>query len=87
LIHDRDREFFSLPSCPHQLWGLPNFLSNAYWRLFPQGVRHLGHESDHSPPSSAKVENTWSWISTPAYIFKAWSLVKYRIFFQGVVLG
>jgi len=25
----------------------------------------LGHEADHSPPSSAKVKNAWSYTSTP----------------------
>jgi hypothetical protein len=31
------KEFFSLPPCPDQLWGLPVPLSNGHWRLFPQG--------------------------------------------------
>jgi hypothetical protein len=29
------------------------------------GVKQLGHEADHSPPSSAKVKNAWSYTSTP----------------------
>jgi hypothetical protein len=48
--------FFILPLCPEQLWGRPNFLSNGNHRLFPWGVKWLGHEADHSPPSSAKVK-------------------------------
>jgi hypothetical protein len=28
-------------------------------------VKWLGHEADHSPPSSAKVKNAWSYTSTP----------------------
>jgi hypothetical protein len=28
-------------------------------------VKQLGHEADHSPPSSAKVKNVWSYTSTP----------------------
>jgi hypothetical protein len=50
-----------------------------------QGVKWLGHEPDHSPPPSAEVMNTWSYSSTPAYIFiitgynfMAWYLVKHR---------
>jgi hypothetical protein len=31
---------------------------------FP-GVEWPGHEADHSPPSSAKVKNAWSYTSTP----------------------
>jgi hypothetical protein len=51
-----------------------------------QGVKWLGNEADHSPPSSAKVKNAWSYTSTPPYIFMAWCLVKYRIHLHGVVL-
>jgi hypothetical protein len=29
------------------------------------GVKQLWHEADHSPPSSAEVENAWSYISIP----------------------
>jgi hypothetical protein len=29
------------------------------------GVKRPGREADHSPPSSAEVKNTWSYISTP----------------------
>jgi hypothetical protein len=42
------------------------------------GVKWLGHEADHSPPSSAKVKNAWSYTSTPQYVFMAWYLVKER---------
>jgi hypothetical protein len=27
---------------------------------FSMGVKQLGHENNHSPPSSAKVKNEWS---------------------------
>jgi len=29
------------------------------------GVKWLGHEADHSPPSSAEVKIAWSYTSTP----------------------
>jgi hypothetical protein len=29
------------------------------------GVKWLGHVADHSPSSSAKVKNAWSYTSTP----------------------
>jgi hypothetical protein len=32
------------------------------------GVKLLGHKADHSPPSSTKVKNAWSYTSTPPYI-------------------
>jgi hypothetical protein len=30
------------------------------------GVKRLGREADHSPPSSAKDKNVWSYTSTPS---------------------
>jgi len=32
------------------------------------GVKQPVHEADHSPPSSAKVKNVWSYNSTASYI-------------------
>jgi len=29
------------------------------------GVRRLGREADHSPPSSSEVKNAWSYTYTP----------------------
>jgi hypothetical protein len=29
------------------------------------GLKWLGHEDDHSPPSSPEVKNAWSYTSTP----------------------
>jgi len=29
------------------------------------GLKQLGHEADHSPPSSANVKNVWGHTSTP----------------------
>jgi hypothetical protein len=34
-------------------------------RGFFPGVKRPGREADHSPPSSAKVKNAWSYTSTP----------------------
>jgi hypothetical protein len=39
-------------------------------------IKRLGCEADHSPPSSAKVKNAWSYNSTPPFIFKARCLSK-----------
>jgi hypothetical protein len=40
------------------------------------GVKQLGHEADHSPPSSAEVKNEWCYTSTPQYTYMAWCSVK-----------
>jgi len=38
-----------------------------------------GRQADHSPPSSAKVKNAWSYTSISQYVFIAWCLNKYRM--------
>jgi hypothetical protein len=42
------------------------------------GVKQPGREADRLTPCSAEVNNAWSYISTPHYVFMAWCLVKYR---------
>jgi len=39
-------------------------------------VKRPGRETDHSPPSSAEVNNVWRYNSTPQYAFMAWCSVK-----------
>jgi hypothetical protein len=41
------------------------------WGAFSLGVKQTGHETDHSPPTSAKVKNMWMYASTPSYVFMA----------------
>jgi hypothetical protein len=43
------------------------------------GVKRPGHESDHSPPSSAEVKNAWSYTSPTQYVFMVWCLVKHNL--------
>jgi hypothetical protein len=33
------------------------------------GVKWLGRDTDHSPPTSAEVKKTWIYTSTPPYVF------------------
>jgi hypothetical protein len=49
-------EFFSKPPRPERLWGPPSLLSNGYPGALSPGVKRLGREADHSPPSSAEVK-------------------------------
>jgi hypothetical protein len=51
------------------------------------GVKQLGCEADHSPPSSVEVENAWSYASTPHYVFIAWFLFKQELHLHGMVLS
>jgi hypothetical protein len=64
------------PPHPEWLWGQPPI---QWVTGVPSlGVKRPGREADHSPPSSAKVKNAWSYTSTPQYAFMAWCLVKHR---------
>jgi hypothetical protein len=45
--------------------------------LFP-GVNRPGREAGYSVPSSAKIKNSWSYTSTPPYVFMAWCLVNHE---------
>jgi hypothetical protein len=38
---------------------------------FPPRVKRPGRESDHPPPTSAEVKNTWIYTSTLPYVFMA----------------
>jgi hypothetical protein len=49
--------FFLYPLCPDRLWGPPSLLYNGYRDPFPRGKARTRRDADHSPPSSAKVEN------------------------------
>jgi len=41
-------------------------------------VKRQEREADYSHPSSVEVKNSWSYTSTPQYVFIAWCLVKHR---------
>jgi hypothetical protein len=69
----RGWKFFSSPPHPDRLCGPPSLLS----RGSSLGLKRPGHEGDHSSPSSAEVNNAWSYISTPQYAFNAWCLEKW----------
>jgi hypothetical protein len=53
------------------------------------GVKRLGREVGHSPPSSAEVKNAWSYTSTPQHAFMAWCSVKAQgqLYFEGVAVS
>ena len=40
--------------------------ANQQISMFLLGIKQLGHEVDHSPLSSAKVKNVWSYTSNPS---------------------
>jgi len=52
------RDFISLPLHPDWLWpDPPSLLSSGYQGTLSLGIKWLGHETGHSPPSSADVRD------------------------------
>ena len=49
-------------SGPDRLW-LPSTLLFSMYRRSSPGIKRLGREVDHSPPSSAEVKSEWSYTS------------------------
>jgi len=47
----------------------------------------LGHESDHSPSSSAEVKNEWSCTSMSPYVYMAWCLIKQLLHLHRLILS
>jgi hypothetical protein len=69
------------------VWRPSSLLSNGYRKLFSRGRNWPGPETDHSLPSSAEGENTWSYTCTPQCIFTASCLIKQNIRLHGAVLN
>jgi hypothetical protein len=59
----RGKRFLFSAKRPDMLLGPPSPPCNGYWAILP-GVNRLGHEVDHSLPSSAEVRNEWSCTSS-----------------------
>jgi hypothetical protein len=57
-------------NCHDRHWGPPSCLFNGYSGSFP-GVKQPEGEGDHSPPTSAEVQNEWSYTSAHPYAFMA----------------
>jgi hypothetical protein len=57
------RSFIS-PCRPDLLWGPPSLLWNGYG-----GALSHVREADYSPSTSAEVNKTWIYTSTPTYVF------------------
>jgi hypothetical protein len=45
------------------------------WAL-SAGVKREESEADHSAPTSAQVNKTWTYSLTPRYVFVAWFLIS-----------
>ena len=60
-------EFCVVHILPDRLWGPPILLFNGF-RGFFSGVKRPGRNVDHTPSSSAEIENEWSYTSTPAML-------------------
>jgi hypothetical protein len=50
------------------------------------GAKRPGRESDYSHLSNAEVKNTWSYTSSPQYVFMVWCLLKNKDNFALLIL-
>jgi hypothetical protein len=75
---------FSSPESPARVWGPPSPLFNGY-RSSLRGVKRLGREADHSPPSGTKVKYEWSYSSDPLHAFTEWTEPALLFFFAFTV--
>jgi len=69
--------FFYPPQRLEWVVGQPRLLSNDAGSFFP-GCMAAGPWSWPLISSSAEVKISWSYTSTPPYVFMAWHFVKYR---------
>jgi hypothetical protein len=60
-----ESRIFTSPCHPDQLWGQLSFLSDGYQGPLSPAVKWLGHETDHSSPTSAEVKKMWVNTCTP----------------------
>jgi hypothetical protein len=58
LTSGKGSRCFASPKHTNQLWNPPSLLLNRYWVPF-LWIEWVGHEDDYTPPSTAKVKNTW----------------------------
>jgi hypothetical protein len=68
-IPEGGRRYFSIPNTRTGSGGTPSLLSNGYRGGFSPGVKRLGHEVEHSLPSSTEIKNKWSYTSKPPICF------------------
>lgn len=77
------KEVFLFSKSSHWLTGPYNHVSNRYWEegLSLSVAKWLGSEANHLPPSSAKVQNVWRYISFCLYImvFKGATIASFRL--------
>jgi hypothetical protein len=60
---------FSSPRCPDRLWGSTQLPIQWVPEVLSQGVKWLGREADHAPPTSAEVKKMWINTSTCPHAF------------------
>jgi len=65
-----------LPALPALFWSPPSLPSNWVPEARFPGIKRPGREAYHTPTSSAKIRNAWSYTSTRSYVFTTWWLIK-----------
>lgn len=72
-----EQQIFSSQKRSDPLWARSRLQLN-WWRvLIPSGVKQTEHEADRLPPSSAKVKNEWSDMSTAHHTLSFYTQVYF----------
>jgi hypothetical protein len=66
------QNIFTFPYRLDLLWGPIQWVPGALSR----GVKRQGREADHSPVTSAEVKKTWTYTSTPPFVFMAYCWIN-----------
>ena len=77
----QEKEIPLFPKCPDRLWAPPSLILNGYPGC-NLGVKRPGREVYHSPPSSDKVKNEWSYTSAPPISLRGVDSDNFTLFFS-----
>ena len=77
------KRFFSSPKHPDWPWSSPSLLFSEYWGSFSE-IRLLGHELNHSSPSSLRFRMSGAMPLLPSPHMPSWHMQQqlYRYLFQ-----
>jgi hypothetical protein len=80
-LEDLGFETIQAQKRPDRLWRAPKPILTGIWFL-ATGIKRLVRGVDHSPPTSSKVKNEWSYTHSSPYVFRTWNRINFSLYFQ-----
>jgi hypothetical protein len=81
LNPSRSKRYFSPPKYADGLWVPSNCQHSGYLGVSP-GLKRLGLNLGHSPPSVTAAKNEWSFTSAPTDCFRGVDTHNFTFFYQ-----